>query len=54
MDVAGYVKSVLLGWERIALPEGYRNVSQILHGVLSSVGQLVHEKFRENIILCVS
>jgi Fanconi anemia group M protein len=34
IDVAGYVKPVFLSWERIALPEGYRNVSQILHGVL--------------------
>jgi len=33
-DVAGYVKSVFLSWERIALPEGYRNVSRILHGVM--------------------
>jgi len=34
MDVAGYVKPVFLSWERIALPEGYRDVSQILHSVL--------------------
>jgi len=34
MDVAGYVKPVLLRWERIALPEGYKDVSQILHSVL--------------------
>lgn len=33
-DVAGYVKPVFLSWERIALPEGYKNISQILHGVL--------------------
>jgi ERCC4-related helicase len=33
-DVAGYVKPVFLSWERIALPEGYKNVSRILHGVL--------------------
>ena len=33
-DVAGYVKPVFLSWERIPLPEGYRNVSGILHGVL--------------------
>ena len=33
-DVAGYVKAVSLSWERIALPEGYREVSQILHRVL--------------------
>jgi Fanconi anemia group M protein len=34
MDVAGYVKSVVLSWERIPLPEGYKEVSQILHSVL--------------------
>jgi len=33
-DVAGYVKPVFLSWERIALPEGYKNVSRILHGML--------------------
>jgi Fanconi anemia group M protein len=33
-DVAGYVKPVSLSWTRIALPEGYKNVSRILHRVL--------------------
>jgi len=33
-DVARYVKPVILSWERIALPEGYKNVSRLLHGVL--------------------
>jgi len=33
-DVAGYVKPVFLSWERIALPQGYKDISQILHVVL--------------------
>ncbi len=34
-DVAGYVKPVLLNWERVALPGDYREVSAILRGVLA-------------------
>jgi ERCC4-related helicase len=33
-DVSGYVKSVVLSWERIALPLSYQELGQILRGVL--------------------
>ena len=40
-DVSGYVKAVVLSWERIALPVSYKELSQILHSVLDEkIGKL--------------
>ena len=40
-DVAGYVKPVLLRWDRSALPASYKEVSRILHSALDEkIGKL--------------
>jgi Fanconi anemia group M protein len=41
-DLEGYIKPVFLSWERIALPETYKNISQVLHCVLDERVEKLH------------